>query len=411
MSTALLDINDCGLRLWQDGELLLTSPGYALLEGKNYQFGTPARARSRLQPRKVNHRYWWQLNTAPLQPAFGPVRHSADLVHAHLCAILEQGNHPEELILAVPSSLQKEQLALLLGVVGQCGVRLVGLVDRAVAAAAGAAQAGPLWFLELQLHQAVVSRLEAHQGELRRHSVTAIADSGWLALQDCLINSIATSFVRQTRFDPRRKADSEQALHDQLPQLVVQLAAAGEDVLELSGHRARLDYFSLVESCGAHRQRLVGSLPEDAVPVLLDPMLALLPGLGERLNSACLLPDDAVAQGVGRCQREIRREPGQEAVFITSLPALAESAGADASPQPESVPNLTGQPRTTADSSYHVEYRNGVHILYPGSGEPPRVNGEPVTSAQPLRCGDTVQSSGGPQLMLGEAIPGNGSQT
>ena len=38
MTVALLDTNDCVLQLWGAGPVQ-QSPGYALLEGKDYQFG------------------------------------------------------------------------------------------------------------------------------------------------------------------------------------------------------------------------------------------------------------------------------------------------------------------------------------------------------------------------------------
>jgi len=54
---ALLDIDDCNLRLWSGGEPV-QSPGYALLEGDGYRFGREARQSARLRPRDINNRYW-----------------------------------------------------------------------------------------------------------------------------------------------------------------------------------------------------------------------------------------------------------------------------------------------------------------------------------------------------------------
>ena len=416
MSAGLLDINDCGLHLWQDGERILTSPGYALLDGDRYHFGPFAQGRARLQPRYINHRYWWQLSTAPLQPGFGPCRHSADLVHAHLEAILEQGGGPRELIVAAPGSMQSEQLALLLGIVEQCDFTLAGLVDRAVAAVAGSVHRGQAWFLELQLHQATLTRLQLRGGQLQRHSVTPIPGAGWLALQDCLGDAIAGAFISQTRFDPRRKAGSEQALYDQLPELLGRLQATGEDNLELSGHQARLDWSSLVESCQDHCRRLMGSLPEASAQVFLDYRLALLPGLAQALPNARLLGIEAIHQGVMRCEDEIRCEP-DHVVFITSLPAwetpTEDVSTADEPAVDSFVMDVSAARSITAgaNSRYRIEFQDGEYTLYPGGGEPPLVNGKPVTGALPLRGGDSLQANGAPLLMLQEAVPGNGPQT
>ena len=81
MSIGLLDLHDTNLQLWHQ-DTRVQSPGYALLKGKEYLFGAPARAAAKLQPRAINTRYWWQLSTELLQPALGPARHTGDLVHA-----------------------------------------------------------------------------------------------------------------------------------------------------------------------------------------------------------------------------------------------------------------------------------------------------------------------------------------
>ena len=70
MTLAVLDINDCNLQLWA-GSQHAQGAGYALFSKGDYQFGNDARARARLEPRSTNTRYWWQLNTEPLQPALG----------------------------------------------------------------------------------------------------------------------------------------------------------------------------------------------------------------------------------------------------------------------------------------------------------------------------------------------------
>ena len=202
---ALLDLNDSNLQLWRAGEAV-QSPGYALLDGKQYTFGSAARSAARLRPRDINTRYWWQLNTEGLQPALGPARHTADLVHAHLLDIHKQAGQPEEIIIAASGSMQRDQLALLLGIVEQCPFNAVGLVNRSVALASTVACSGNLYHLEIQLHQAVITELRQSDGHLKLHRTTPLPGCGLLQLQERLVEIIAAAFVRQTRFDPRRKA-------------------------------------------------------------------------------------------------------------------------------------------------------------------------------------------------------------
>jgi len=113
MSIAVLDLNDCNLRLWHE-DTAVQSPGYALFQAKEYQFGSPARASAKLQPRDINTRYWWQLSTETLQPSLGPARHTGDLAHAHLKQLHHEARSPSEILLAVSGSMQREQLARLI---------------------------------------------------------------------------------------------------------------------------------------------------------------------------------------------------------------------------------------------------------------------------------------------------------
>ena len=125
MSELILELNDTNLRLWSGADLALESPGYARLQGRNFEFGEAARDEARLHPRDINHRFWWQLNTDPLRPEFGQARHSADLVHAHLLQIHEASGSPQAMVLAAPGSLQQDQLSLLLGIIqASCFVQL-----------------------------------------------------------------------------------------------------------------------------------------------------------------------------------------------------------------------------------------------------------------------------------------------
>ena len=46
MGIGVLDLNDSNLRLWYE-DTTVQSPGYALFQGSEYQFGAPARAAAR----------------------------------------------------------------------------------------------------------------------------------------------------------------------------------------------------------------------------------------------------------------------------------------------------------------------------------------------------------------------------
>ena len=121
----LLDCNDASLRLWNEDEALW-SPGIAWFTEGQYRFGEPAWLQARRAPREINNRFWHRLSTQPLSPALGPARHTADLVHAHLEALLGDGH--DDLMLAIPGAMESGQLSLLLGILQTLPVTALSLI-------------------------------------------------------------------------------------------------------------------------------------------------------------------------------------------------------------------------------------------------------------------------------------------
>ena len=317
---ALLDILDSELRLWHDGRAV-RSPGYALLDGDSYRYGEDARGNARRQPRNVNTRYWWQLGTRPLQPALGPARHTADLVHGHLLALHEAAGKPAELVLAVPESLHKEQLSLLLGIIRACPFDAVGLANRSLLVAAAHDTSGPACHLELQLHQALLTRLAVEDGELRVSGEQVLTGCGLLALQESLVEAIARSFIENTRFDPRRQAETEQQLYDSLGGALAALRDADDTTLEVGGYRTRIGYDALCEAGRKLHDSVARELGRngDAPLLLVDPLADLLPGFtqgfpGARVASSRDLPEALAAHG-GRIV-----QPGEALHLVRALP-------------------------------------------------------------------------------------------
>jgi hypothetical protein len=410
MSITILDINDATLSLWTDGKKVLQSPGYALLEGRDYRFGEDARSQARLHPQQINHRFWSQLDMEPLSPRFGPGRHSADLVHAHLLSIHEQGGQPEELIIAAPGSLQHDQLALLLGIVEQCSFSVIGLIDRAVAAVAQNNAEAYNWHVELQLHQALVTGIRCESGTLSRDLVTPIPGSGWLAVQDSLARAIADAFIRQTRFDPRRQAATEQALYDQLPALLNQLQGSTEHNMELGGHHARIERSLLAESCENHYQRISRCMDDKPGQLSLGPGMAHLPAVTRRLpaarrESTTAISDSIHQHGDGICQTD------GDVHFITSLPAKMTMDATTATPTAASPVAEPVEAPPAVPTHCQIDIEDGVLTLKPRSGPAPRLNGKAITTATPLAADDIIELDSGAAWSLVPMTTDDGTQT
>ncbi len=380
MAIALLDINDSNLQLWH-GSTHLQSPGYALLVDRQYRFGNPARAAARLQPRDINTRYWWQLSTEPLQPALGPARHTGDLVHAQLQELHREGGEPQEILMAVSGSMQRDQLALLLGIAQQCPFAAVGLVHRSVALGSLHGAAGRLFHLEIQLHQAVVSELAQRDGKVELLRSLPLPGAGLLQVQERLVEIIATAFIRQTRFDPRRKAITEQQLYDALPDALRALGRDGETNIEVSGYRAGINRGEL-QAAG---QRLFSSAreaigaPQAGDRVLADPVASLLPGLAAQLPGFEPLAADSVRRALEHhLERLVQRE--QALSFVTTLPALAGAVTPAQAAAPDRRGNTASpRPDRPAPPRRHPPAAGSSRPATGGNGAQPRPGLAPGT--------------------------------
>lgn len=422
---ALLDTRDAMVTLWNDEEAL-RSPGFVLLDGGEYHFGNDALGQARLRPRDVNNRFWWQLGTQALKPALGPARHTADLVHAHLKALHAQAGAPEELALAVPDSMPREQLSLLLGIAQTCDFRPVGLVSRSLLLAIGAGMNERCLHLELQLHQGVINELQPQDGQLTLVRSTALPSCGLLALQERCVSAIASSFIQQTRFDPRRRADSEQVLYNQLPDILQTLAERGESSVDIEGNRCRVVSASLENVTERLTEALSQALGSNDMPVLIDRQLLLLSGSNSLPGDKRLLADDALYGAYQRHQSAVRSE-GDSLHLVDRLPleaaegangAPAVDAAADA-PPPASEHSPTAASGTASSTSSinsdaggrathvligvramplrgdRVSLGDEHHLRREGEhwtlhGDDALINGLPSSPRQPLHLGDTL---------------------
>lgn len=401
MPDALLDLADPWLQLWH-GDTHLESPGYALFDQGRFVFGHEARQAARLRPRDVNTQFWWRLGTDPLQPSLGHARHTADIAHAHLNALYEAAGKPANLMFAVPGSMSHEQLSLLLGIAQQCPFRASGLVNRSVALASAQGGRGPAAHLEVQLHQALVYTIARDDSQCSLERQQTLPGCGLLQLQERLVETIAATFVRQVRFDPRRKAASEQALYDGLPGLLRTLQGQVETTIDIDGYQARIARGDLAHCTDRLREGVFSALGQQAgeYPVIIEPLTATLPGIGD-------WPVDLRIAGADKLYRTVQRHElpaagaGEALSLVTTLPDLgADDAGGNGVAVPPAAPAPT-----------HVLLGHRAHALLPegldmqgdwrlqrvdgawtlaGGDTPVTVNGRAYAAGQPLAAGDVI---------------------
>jgi len=351
MATVAVEINDAGLqlsRLDAAGVPVVVgeeSPGFALLNEGRVLVGTAAARRYRLAPLHAQNRFWHALSLDALPWSARGVATAADLAHAHLASVLEAQVRDEvhELLIAAPPGYRREQLGLLVGIANECGVVVRGLVDAGLAAVSTVAPSPCMLHLDLQLHLACATLLETSRadGTLRRTRYELLAGAGQLAFRQALAAAVATTFVRETRFDPLHQAVTEQSLHDLLPTWMQALAdtedAAAE--IEFGGrtHRiglARAQVVEAVEALTAEVLRLVQQArpPGALVHLCFSPRIAAIPGLVARLSGLrdCVMVELAPgAAAIGTLQSAAAIVRPADAITLVHRLPLAGTAVVD----------------------------------------------------------------------------------
>ncbi len=372
MSTCVIELNDSGLFSTVDAGLYVESPGYALLNGVQIVVGKSAQAAARLHPRQINNRFWQQLGMNPLAEQSNLARHHADLAYQHLQHIHQLASEPEQVIFAVPASFEREQLAVLLGIAQQCPFDAVGLVDLAVAAAAGVELAGAGVHIDMQLHQAVVTSFSvSDDGSVARKAARIVEGGGMLALFNQFSHLIADAFIQQCRFDPLHDARSEQILYDALPEWLQQAPEAQEFVFEIpqgnTVHKAKLprtSFLGPVRELQRRMQARADELADASQCTLVTQRLLGLPGFTELVDHCIPVPQGAVAHACWRHAHLIRSNDAN-LPFITRLPAtVCRQAEAQASARPE--------PRAThivVDNTAYSLDSNALYLQVNGDGD------------------------------------------
>jgi hypothetical protein len=350
MTTGIMELNDAGVRVGKgedrDGDHHPESPGVALLERKELLLGEAALRHARLHPLQTNSWFWHRLSTEPLSLEHSQFRHHADLAYSHLLSLHQAIPDCDEIIFALPGSFTRQQMSLLLGIVGQCPFRAVGLVDSAVAACApyvkvatvksgtvksGTVASGTVVHADLQLHQCVFTQMHTDQ-QLQRTQVEVLPHSGLFALRDQWAKAIADQFIDQTRFDPLHSATTEQSLHDQLPDWLRQCEYGGELFLEISGKTIKMTREQLIQAVQPIYGQIMAKAAQLARPqgqFLVSDRLAALPGLLEACEpglTAEPLPASAVLRGV-YLNSEVIKIDNEPISFIQALPLPARAAG------------------------------------------------------------------------------------
>jgi len=272
MSRAFLDLTDASLTL-SSGQQAVRSPAIVLSQADDFVFGDAAFAQLKRRPLDVRTDMLSQLATTPLGNTFGNARHTADLVYEHLKSLFASSDGINDLCLITPGNLEQAQLELLLGILGSLGVNPSAVVDRALLA--HPAELGSGLNLNLQWRQLVVSEVTVDANLCQVAKITAIPGLGYLDLLELCLEECADACVDQTRFDPRRSAESEQTLLDALPGVLAALKDRPEVSVELGTTSFKVSRGRL-EKAG---QKIASAIHAKAGALSIDESLSVFPGI------------------------------------------------------------------------------------------------------------------------------------
>ena len=294
MTCFCLHPNDAGITLLDREQIRYREPGMAMLDGERLMIGVSALRQARIDPRRVQHRFWSSLSTAPLTDRHFEHLSTADLVSQQLEEIWRRcAQSGDTLIVAAPAYLDKDRLSLLLGIASELAIPIVAMVDDAVGATRREYTNAVPVHIDIGLHTTSLSRL-AQDGRALAEKTELLEDCGLVELHDTWRNVLAEAFVSESRFDPLHTAETEQMLADGLADWLRQAAVQQEVEMELHHgdlqHRARIESLQIIGAAAPFYQRMASQLRTlfraGETPALqVTDTVAQLPGLTEMLKA------------------------------------------------------------------------------------------------------------------------------
>ena len=272
-----IDLNDTNIRVGEGEQILLNSPGYAVIKDEKIAFGTQAEKIKHIYPRSTHDDYWYRLGQVAIQSTSNQIRHNADLAYMQLAEIYEETGKSAKWIIAVPASFNQDQLALLLGSINNL-------------------TRGEHIHLDIQLHQSVLTTLESGD----KHNVTAtnvLPDAGLLGIYEECAKLISNEFINQSRFDPHHHAESEQLLFENISSCLNKLNISPMSKVDIeykgSTYSANISREAILEVLSPIYDGIYKYI-DDAKPLLLSHRFGMLPGFEDDLSDVIFLDEFAL---------------------------------------------------------------------------------------------------------------------
>ncbi len=329
--TTLIELHDHNVRISSPQGLLGESPVFANTFEKPPVFGADALGLTRLHPQQSFNQFWFQLGLDPLVSKNKLFRHQADLAFGHLESITKQFELEGETVFAVPSHYSAAQLATLLGLVKHCSINAAGLVDLALLAMAQLQEHQHALFMDVQLHQTVLTLVTKEQGEILREKVLPVPGTGLLSLQDAWANTITDAFIKQSRFDPLHNADTEQYIYSELENWLKTVVINKEILLEINNkgaiHQASLTLKNFEQRAQSIFNRVsqeIDGITSTVTPIYTLERVSSLPGLQQAMPKIVAVSNNAITEN-GFQHLDLIKGSGEALKLVSRLPVTLAS--------------------------------------------------------------------------------------
>ena len=283
MPVKVIELNDSCLTVGDQSGIISKTSGVALIAESEVIVGAQAERNACLRPTEICNKYWHELGLEPI-PLGLQIRHYADVAYAQLMSIAEESDLDGDVILSVPSSFTRQQLEILLGLAKQCPFKVVGLVDTALLAAATARSASHVIYVDIQLHQVLITELSIIDNQLAVQDVTQLPGVGLQNFKNLLMQMATDLFISQCRFNPQHNASSEQELYNKLGSWFLDGETDQTLLLELESgdavHRAKLPKEDLAVALSGYYEKINESIKEllaSGSQILVSENIARLP--------------------------------------------------------------------------------------------------------------------------------------
>lgn len=382
MSRLAIHLNDAGITLLSKDQIVYREPGVAWLNGENLVTGSEAFSHARIDPRRIQHRFWSELSAEPMQVAGFTHLSTADLVSRQLEQLWQSaGADVSELYVAVPAFLTPASLGLFLGIASELKLPIVAMVEAAVAATRREYRNAALVHIDMGLHALTLTRL-TQQDRVQSERSEVLQDCGVQALYDGWRNTVAEAFVQQSRFDPMHTAETEQMLVNRLGGWLTEASRSDHVAMEMeysgNSYAASLESLTLIGAAAPVYEKIVSKLRTifraGEVPAIqVTDRVARAPGLTEMLKARLggevyVLEPGATARGtLARC-----RKGAADAAGVSLLRRLPWDQAAVEISQQDVEHAEAGTPTHLLVGHTAYEIGNSALVLGSQEGEEPR---------------------------------------